>query len=162
MQGATGVRTRARLQGHLQDLLGIVARAGLLGAVANTVLVVHGVAQAGHVVGLAAKLGSLGVHAGDAHMLSSHLGQQIDVRQRNQDMGLTAHSEMDMAAVAVLVAASRAIATEEKDFIVLGWVAGEMSRRIVRGGVGEGKGRKKKARQQARHRVFYKGTKKGD
>lgn len=81
-----GVRTRAVRQGHLQDMLGVVIRAGLLGAVVNTVLVVHGVAQAGHVVGLASKLGSLGIHVGDAHLLSSHLGQQIDVRQRNQDM----------------------------------------------------------------------------
>lgn len=41
----------------------------------NTILVVIGLAQAGHVVGLAAKLGSLGVHVGDAHLLTGHPGQ---------------------------------------------------------------------------------------
>lgn len=65
----TGILTRALGQSHLDDLRGIVTWAGLGGAVADTILVVLGVAQAGHVVGLAAQLGSLGVHVGDAHLL---------------------------------------------------------------------------------------------
>lgn len=63
------VHTRALGQRHLQGLLRIVTGASLLGAVVDTVLVVGVLAQTGHVVGLAAKLGSLGVHVGDAHLL---------------------------------------------------------------------------------------------
>lgn len=64
------VRTRALGQGHLHDLRGIIIWAGLGGAVTDSKPVVLLVAQAGHVVGLAAKLGSLGVHVGDAHLLA--------------------------------------------------------------------------------------------
>lgn len=70
LRKAAGMHTRALGQGHLQDLRSIVARAGLGGAVTDTVLVVLGVAQTGHVVSFASKLGSLGVHVGDAHLLT--------------------------------------------------------------------------------------------
>lgn len=63
------IHTGALGQGHLQDLLGVVIGASLLGAVVDTVLVVGVLAQTSHVVGFAAQLGGLVVHVGDTHLL---------------------------------------------------------------------------------------------
>jgi len=63
------LRTRALGNSHGEDLLGVIAGASLLGAVADTELVVIGLAKAGHITGLAAKLGGLVVHVGDTHGL---------------------------------------------------------------------------------------------
>lgn len=64
------IRTRALGHSHTQHLLGIVIRAGLGGAVTDTVRVVLATAQAAHVTGGAAELRGLGVHVGDTHGLS--------------------------------------------------------------------------------------------
>lgn len=48
------IHTRALSDGHSENLLGVIARAGLLGAVTDTELVVVGLAQASQVTGLAA------------------------------------------------------------------------------------------------------------
>lgn len=63
------IHTRALGDGHSEDLLGIIAGASLLGAVTDTELVVIGLAQAGHVAGLAAKVRGLVVHVGNTHSL---------------------------------------------------------------------------------------------
>lgn len=112
------MHTRALRQGRLHDLGNIVARAGLGGAVTDTVLVVLVVAQAGHVVGLASQLGRLGVHVGDAHLLSDMSVRSLPRVQKRKKI-LTAHCELDMPAAVTVLAASRAIAMGEKDFIVL-------------------------------------------
>jgi hypothetical protein len=63
------LHTRALGDGHSENLLGIIAGASLLGAVADTELVVVGLAKAGHIARLAAELGGLVVHVGDTHGL---------------------------------------------------------------------------------------------
>lgn len=119
LRRVAGTHTGALGQGHRDDLRGIVTRAGLGGAVANTVLVVHVVAQAGHVIGSAAKRSGLGIHVGDTHLLSG-VSVSSCTQERREAKILTAHWELDKAAAeTVPAAASRAIAMGEKDFIVL-------------------------------------------
>lgn len=64
------VHTRAALQSHGEDSRGIVVGASLLGAVADTVGVVLRLAEAVHVTRGTSKLGGLGVHVGNTHLLS--------------------------------------------------------------------------------------------
>ena len=69
---------RARGEGNLDDILGVIVRAGLLGAVTDTERVVLGVAQAVLVTSLAAQLGGLVVHVVNAHLLDTSAKAQIE------------------------------------------------------------------------------------
>lgn len=69
---------RARGEGNLDDILGVIVRAGLLGAVTDTERVVLGVAQAALVTSLAAQLGGLVVHVANAHLLDKSAKAQIE------------------------------------------------------------------------------------
>lgn len=80
-------RTRAGCQGYLNNGGRVVIRAGLGGAVTDTVLIVLVLAQAGHVTGLAVQLGGLGVHIADAHLLSDH--QMLAMARQQRERSIT-------------------------------------------------------------------------
>lgn len=63
------MHTRALGNSLGEDLLSIIAGAGLLGAITDTELVVVGLAQTSQVTGLAVEIGGLVLHVGQAHGL---------------------------------------------------------------------------------------------